>query len=94
MADDDPRLYICGVFETRVVLGRISALNLKRAGEIIERLPGPEGEGLERWQSGTRAELLATFPELVGDWAFDDADKAYGINPLHQVSYDRPDLDD
>ncbi len=85
--------YICGVFETRVVLGRISAINAGRAEKAIENLSGPDGEELERWQSGTRAELLQTFPDLLGDWAFDDADGVYATNPVHQVMFDRADQD-
>lgn len=90
MADKES-VYLCGVYETRVVLGRVSDLNKKRAEQLVERLQGPEGEQLDKWQSGTRAELLATFPDLLGDWSFDDADEAYRRNPLHQVQFDRVD---
>ncbi len=89
---DESAFYLCGVFGTRVVLGRVSQINRKRAENLVERLRGPEGEQLEKWQSGTRAELLATFPDLLGDWSFDDADRAYAANPLHQVQFDRVDL--
>jgi hypothetical protein len=88
---DEGATYLCGIFESVVVLGRISSMNLPRAEELVERLPGPEGEELDRWASGTREELLATFPELLGAWAFDDADESYRLNPQHQVQFDRPD---
>lgn len=91
MADGDGELYICGVYESVVILGRISRMNLERAEELIERLPGPEGEDLDRFHAGTRAELLATFPELLGDWSFDEADEAYRRNPITQVQFARSD---
>lgn len=85
--------YICGIYEATVILGRISGINEQRAEAMIENLEGPAGETLEQWQSGTRAELLATFPNVLGDWSFDDADAAYEANPTHQVMFDRADQD-
>lgn len=89
---DEGALYVVGVFESHVVVGRVSPLNAERAGKLIENLPGMDEEKLEAWQSGTRAEMLATFPALVGDWTFDDADAAYAVDPRRQVTYERPDL--
>lgn len=83
--------YICGVYETQIILGRVSKMNLKRAEDLIANLPGPGGEILDRWHAGTQPELLATFPELLGDWSFDDADEAYRRNPQSQISFDRSD---
>ncbi len=89
---DEGALYIVGVFETHVVMGRVSELNLKRSGELMENLPGMEEEKLEGWQSGTREEMLLTFPHLLGDWAFEDADKAYQLDSRRQITFERPDL--
>ncbi len=88
-----PGFYICAVFETIVILGRISHINAKRAGHLVENLEGPDGEELVQWQTGSRAELLATFSELLGDWSFNRADDAYALNPLHQVQFERLDLE-
>ncbi len=85
--------YICAIFETRVLLGRIGSMNLKRVEATIERLPGPEGELLDQWQTGTRAELQATFPEILeADQVWDDADETYRKNPQLQIEFERPDL--
>ena len=87
-------LYVCMVFETRVILGRVSHFNAKRVEQTLlaRHFRAPGGEQLERWQSGTRAELLATFPELLNAQVFDDADRDYSANPKHQVEFDREDL--
>ena len=76
---DESGFYIAVIFDERVVVGRISQMNEKRAAD------------LEKWQTGTRAELLATFPEVLGGWAFDDADEAYRRNPKHQIEFERED---
>ncbi len=91
MSDSDG-FYICAVFESVVIVGRLSEINRKRAETLVERLQGPQGEQLDKWQDGTRAELIATFPNLLGHWAFDDADEAYRKNPLHQVQFARADV--
>ncbi len=92
VAIDPSSIYICGVFEFTVVIGRVSGTNRKRAGQLMETLKGPGNEELEQWQDGTRAELLATFPDVLGDWSFDRADDAYRLNPQHQISFERPDI--
>ena len=89
---DEAAFYLCGVYETCVVLGRVSQINRKRSENLVERLRGPDGEQLDSWQSGTRDQLLATFPKLLGDWSFEQADDAYRKNPLHQVQFERADL--
>lgn len=83
-------LYLVALFATVVIVGRISWINLPRAEELVQRLPGPNGEDLEAWQSGTRAEMLETYPADVGDWTFDEADHAYEANPTAQIMYARP----
>jgi hypothetical protein len=83
-------LYIVAIYESQVIIGRISWLNLPRAEDLVQRLKGPSGEDLQKWQTGSRAELLSTFPEECGDWSFDDADKAYEANPTAQIMYARP----
>ncbi len=88
---DESALYVCGVYETCVVLGRISQMNKPRAEMLVQRLPGPDGEQLQTWQTGTRVRLLATFPKLLADDKFDDADEAYQVNPKHQVEFERTD---
>ena len=87
-------MYVCIVFETRAIVGRFSGLNAKRVEQTLlsKRYPGPGGEDMEAWQTGTRAELLATFPDLLSGSVFDSADAAYRINPKHQVEFDREDL--
>jgi len=84
-------LYIVGIYEHTVLVGRISAMNKARAEEILQRRPGPDGEQLQEWQSGTRWELLGTYPELVAGWTFDRADEAYAVARTNQISYPRPD---
>ena len=86
-------MYVCMVFETRCILGRVSHFNAKRVEQTLlaQHFRAPGGERLERWQSGTRAELLATFPELLTEQVFDEADATYRINPKHQVEFDRED---
>ncbi len=89
---DDGSTYICGVFETRVVLGKVSRMNLGRAGDSMQHRRRRDRERLEQWQTGTRAELLGTFPALLGDWSFDEADRAYALNPTEQIEFERADL--
>ncbi len=90
---DEHALYLCGVYETRVILGRVSQINQKRAETLIQRLPGPDGEQLHSWQCGTRVLIRDAFPELVADEDFEDADVAYEANPKHQVEFDRRDIE-
>lgn len=90
---DEHALYICGVYETRVILGRVSQLNQKRAETLIQRLPGPDGEQLHQWQCGTRVLIGDAFPQLIEDQDFDDADDAYQVNPKNQVEFDRRDIE-
>lgn len=89
---DDGSTYICGVFETRVVVGRVSQINLGRAVEAMKHRRRRDRERLEKYQTGTRAELLRTFPDLLGDWSFDEADQVYELNPIEQVEFERADL--
>lgn len=85
--------YLCAIYETRVVLGRVSGHNLKRAEFLIGRLPGIDGELLDKWQTGSQAELQATFPEILeSQQVFDDADDTYRKNPKLQIEFERPDL--
>ena len=87
-------LYVCIIFETRAVIGRISSFNAKRVEQTLlaKHYPGPGNEDMEAWQTGTRAELLATFPNLLSESVFDSAEAAYRINPKHQVEFDREDV--
>jgi hypothetical protein len=88
---DESGFYIAVIFDERVVLGRISQMNEKRAADLVQHITRRESDSLEKWQTGTRAELLATFPEVLGGWAFDDADEAYRRNPKHQIEFERED---
>lgn len=88
----DGATYLCGVFETRVLLARVSGINMDRAEAALQHRRRNDRERLEKFQTGTRAELLGTFPELLADWSFDEADRAYELNPLEQVEFERPDL--
>lgn len=81
--------YVCVVFDDRVILGRISQMNAARAVDLLLHQSRPDTATLEKWQTGTRSELLATFPEILGGWAFDDADEAYRRNPKHQIEFER-----
>lgn len=83
--------YICGVFETVVVLGRISPRNRDRAEIAMQQNEGPEGEKLEAFASGSREELMRIYPELLGDWSFAEADQAHRQNPKQQVIFGRAD---
>lgn len=91
MSEDESGFYICAIFEERVVLGRISRMNEKRAEDLLQHMARPDLAGLEKWQTGSRAELLSTFPAILGGWAFDDADEAYRRNPKHQIEWERED---
>ena len=95
MSEAEPSgLYVCMVFETRAILGRISHFNSKRVEQTLlaKHYPGPGGEVMEGWQTGSRRDLLATFPDLLSEQVFDEADRAYSINPKHQVEFDREDV--
>lgn len=83
-------IYLVAIFVTKVIVARISWINLPRAEDLVQRLPGPNGEDLEAWQSGNRGEMLNTFPNDVGDWTFDEIDRVYEANPTAQIMYDRP----
>lgn len=91
--ENEHALYICGVYETRVILGRISQINKKRAEVLMQRLPGPDGEQLHSWQCGVRTLIKGAFPKLVDDEDFEDADYAYEVNPKNQVEIERRDIE-
>lgn len=88
---DETGFYVAVIFDERVVLGRISRMNEKRTEDLVQHIGRRDPDSLEKWQTGTRAELLATFPDLLGGWAFDDADEAYRRNPKHQIEFERTD---
>ena len=83
--------YILGLFETQVILGRVSWINKKRAEQLMQQLRGPARERLETWGSGSRDHLLGLFGDQIAGEHFDDADEAYARNPKAQVRFDRMD---
>ncbi len=87
---DPGSVYICGLYETCGILGRVSSLNRKRAEATIQHRPGPEGEVLDKYATGTAEELLATFPDDLAESVFEDADDAYRRSAKLQVEFDRP----
>lgn len=82
-------IYIVGLYETQVLVGRISRANLDRARSVLTNRPGPEGEIMEVWGSGTRAQLRKEFGPELDESDFDHADELYMANKTHQFIRDR-----
>lgn len=81
-------VYIVALYATRVLIARVSPLNLDRASTVLKNVPA-DGEHLEEWQSGTREEMLATFAEELYPEDFADADRVYKQSPTLQVMRSR-----
>ncbi len=84
--------YVAMLFDSWVILGRFSKLNKDRITHTLNAdvFPGPDDEELESWQTGSREQLQATFPDDLPDDVFDQADAAYEKNPRNQIQYARP----
>ena len=85
--------YVAILFDSTVILGRFSTLNKDRVIATLHAdvYKSALGEDVNAWQTGTRDELLATFPDAIPADVFDQADDAYRANPQHQISFERID---
>lgn len=81
--------YIVGVFETQLLVGRISRANCDRARITLTQRPGPSGELLEGSAYGTRTDILTALGEEIDPEDFEHADALYAANPTHQFLRDR-----